>query len=172
MAPQTRTYDLPGIGPRTYEFPTVFRGVELLSVQLVLPVPVVAPWLPSGYSPAPVLGRAMVMATAQHFSRPVGMAPYTEASLAVRVLAPGGGRGWHTLTMPVDSAENLQRGLVIFGYPKELATLSLAGPAGRAPCPGPRRRRRHGAAGRGLALTPAALTDLRRGTAGVRSGGR
>jgi len=122
-----RTFDLPGLGPRTYRFPTVFHEVELLGALGTVPAGAARAWLPQGLEPAALPGGGvLVMVTVQHFPRPAEFPGYREAALAVYARGGRGGRGFHVLTMPVTSEENLARGHTIFGLPKELADVRIA----------------------------------------------
>jgi hypothetical protein len=126
VADELRSYELPGVGHRDYHFPTRFKQVDVLSAQLLLSSRDVARWLPSGLKPQSFAGVTRAQVTVQHLGQPPdGMKPYTEASFSVRVKDASGAEGWHTLTMPVDSFENRQRGRFIFGYPKEMASLFM-----------------------------------------------
>jgi hypothetical protein len=123
-----RTFDLPGLGPRTYRFPTVFHEVELLVAWGSVPAGAARAWLPQGLEPAALPGGGvLVMISVQHFPRPAEFPGYREAALAVQARGARGGRGFHVLTMPVTSEENLARGPTIFGLPKELADVRMAG---------------------------------------------
>ncbi len=127
-----RTFDLPGLGPRTYRFPTVFHEVELLGALGTVPAGAARAWLPAGLEPAALPGGGvLVMITVQHFPRPAEFPGYREAALAVYARGARGGRGFHVLTMPVTSEENLARGPTIFGLPKELADVRISA-AGKA----------------------------------------
>ncbi len=128
----TKTVDLPGVGRRTYTFPTRFHAVDVLTARFPLPAKAVDEWLaPTGLKPVSFADQALGQVTVQHLGAPPdGMKPYTEASFAVKVETPDGEKGWHTLTMPVDSFENRQRGHFIFGYPKEMDALQLSGNTG------------------------------------------
>lgn len=122
-----RSFELPDIGPRTYHFPTHFRQVELLMAPILVPLASARNWLPDGIAPVALpAARALAMFTVQHFGDPAELAPYGEASFGVLAQA-GDRKGFHVLTMPVTSAENRARGLTIFGLPKEMAEVSLAG---------------------------------------------
>ncbi|MBK7860669.1 MAG: acetoacetate decarboxylase family protein [Archangiaceae bacterium] len=102
---------------------------------MLLPRAAVAQWLPPGLTPAGSLGVTRGLVTFQRLGRPEEMAPYSEAQFAVRVKDSRGRQAWHVLEMPVDSAENLQRGKVIFGYPKELSQLKVGARTGTASTP-------------------------------------
>jgi hypothetical protein len=122
-----RSFELPGIGPRTYRFPTHFRRVELVIAPLLVPRSIAQSWLPGDIAPVALPGgRALALFTVQHFGDPAQLEPYGEASFAVLAHA-GALRGFHVLTMPVTSEVNRARGLAIFGLPKEMAEVSLAG---------------------------------------------
>ncbi|HVE82420.1 MAG TPA: acetoacetate decarboxylase family protein [Myxococcales bacterium] len=126
-----RTFDLPGLGARTYRFPTVFHEVELLGAVGTVPAGAARAWLPAGLEPAALPGGGvLVMVTVQHFPRPAEFPGYREAALAVYARGARAGRGFHVLTMPVTSPENLARGPTIFGLPKELADVRISS-AGR-----------------------------------------
>ena len=129
---QTLTVELPGIGVKTYTFPTRFRDVDLMSAQFTLPSSAVAKWLPPGLEPASTLGVTRGLVTFQHLGDPAEMSPYSEAQFAVRVKGPGGREAWHVLEMPVDSEENMQRGKIIFGYPKAMSQVELSRREGEA----------------------------------------
>lgn len=129
---QKLTVDLPGVGVKTYTFPTRFRDVDLLSAQFTLPSSAVAKWLPEGLEPASTLGVTRGLVTFQHLGDPAEMSPYSEAQFSVRVKGPGGQEAWHVLEMPVDSLENMQRGKIIFGYPKAMSQVELSPRAGEA----------------------------------------
>lgn len=121
-----RTFDLPGLGPRTYRFPTVFHEVELLGALGTVPAGAARAWLPPGLEPAALPGGGvLVMVTVQHFPRPAEFPGYREAAVAVYARGSRRGRGFHVLTMPVTSEENLARGPTIFGLPKELADVRI-----------------------------------------------
>jgi hypothetical protein len=122
---QTLTIDLPGIGTKTYNFPTKFHQVEMLKAEMLLKTDDVKKWLPSGMEPASTAGVTKGLVTFQHMGKPEQMEPYDEAQFAVRVKGPDGQEGWHVLDMPVNSFENKQRGQFIFGYPKEMAQVGI-----------------------------------------------
>jgi hypothetical protein len=122
-----RSFELPGIGQRTYRFPTHFRQVELVIAPLLVPRSIAQSWLPEDIAPVALPGgRALALFTVQHFGDPAQLKPYGEASFAVLAHA-GDLKGFHVLTMPVTSEENRARGLAIFGLPKEMAEVSLSG---------------------------------------------
>jgi hypothetical protein len=123
--PRTLTIDLPGVGLKTYNFPTKFHDVELLSAQVELPTSAVKQWLPPGMEPVSTLGLTRGLVTFQHLGKPEQMQPYDEAQFAVKVKGPDGKEGWHVLDMPVTSFENKQRGQYIFGYPKEMSKVGI-----------------------------------------------
>lgn len=119
------------MGQRTYRFPTHFRQVEVVIAPLLVPLPIARSWLPEDIAPLSLPGalpgaRALALFTVQHFGDPAQLKPYGEASLAV-LARSGELKGFHVLTMPVTSEENRARGLAIFGLPKEMAEVSLAG---------------------------------------------
>lgn len=121
-----RTFDLPGVGRRAYRFPTQFHDVEVLGAVAAVDHASAAAWLPAPLRPRRLPGRrALLLLTVQRFARPAEFPGYEEASIAVMSTA-GRGRGFHVLTMPVTSAENLARGPTIFGLPKEKADVTLA----------------------------------------------
>jgi len=126
-----RSFELPGIGERTYRFPTHFRGVELVIAPLLVPLSLAQSWLPEAISPIALPGgRALALFTVQHFGEPAQLKPYGEASFAVLARTGAGdehAKGFHVLTMPVTSEENRARGVAIFGLPKEMAEVSLSG---------------------------------------------
>src|SRR4051812_17638371 len=125
-AQAARTFELAELGSRTYHFPSTFEDVEMLIARFLVPAAAVRRWLPPPLTPVSAAGIGYGMVTVQRLGRPPdGMAPYLEGSLSVGVRGRRGGARWHTLTMPVDSFENRQRGLYIFGYPKEMAQVSL-----------------------------------------------
>lgn len=122
-----RSFELPGIGQRTYRFPTHFRQVELVIAPLLVPRSIAQSWLPEDIAPVALPGgRALALFTVQHFGDPAQLKPYGEASFAV-LARTGDLKGFHVLTMPVTSEENRARGLAIFGLPKEMAEVSLSG---------------------------------------------
>jgi hypothetical protein len=122
-----RSFELPGIGQRTYRFPTHFREVELMIAPLLVPLSVAQHWVPKDISPIALPGaRALALFSVQYFGNPAQLEPYGEASFAV-LARTGRLKGFHVLTMPVTSAENRARGLTIFGLPKELAEVSFSG---------------------------------------------
>lgn len=122
----TKTFDLPEVGTKTYTFPSRFSQVDLMTAQFALPADAVKRWLPPGLEPVSFAGQARGQVTMQHLGKPPdGMAPYDEGSFSVRVRRADGTEAWHTLTMPVNSLENRQRGRFIFGYPKEMAQVSF-----------------------------------------------
>lgn len=124
-----RSFELPGIGQRTYRFPTHFRQVELVIAPLLVPRAIAQSWLPEDIAPVALPGgRALALFTVQHFGDPAQLKPYGEASFAVLAHTGDGDlKGFHVLTMPVTSEENRARGLAIFGLPKEMAEVTLSG---------------------------------------------
>jgi hypothetical protein len=130
QAPTTKTVNLPKVGQRTYHFPSKFEHVDVMTASMLLPAKAVQSWLPAGMKPISLFGQARGRVTVQKMGAPPdGMKPYDEASFSVRVRGADGKPAWHTLEMPVNSLENKQRGVYIFGYPKEMADVSLRGDA-------------------------------------------
>jgi hypothetical protein len=123
----TKTIDVPGMGPRTYHFPTDFKGVDAVSALGLVKADDAAKWLPPGLEPVRLPGgEAAVMFTVQDFKNPPdGMKRYQESQFAVLCKTEDGVRGFHVLSMPVNSSENLARGKQLFGLPKEMATVDF-----------------------------------------------
>lgn len=126
--PAVLTKDMgPGVGVKTYTFPSRFEDVTMLRTEFGVPSSAVRGWLPPGLTPADERGETRALITFQHMGTPPdGMDAYNEAQLAVRVRDGAGEEAWHVLTMPVDSLENQRRGELIFGYPKEMSEVDVS----------------------------------------------